>query len=141
MHRDPESIFIWDFDGTLGFREGMWSGAIADLVRRLRPDLGLEAEAFRPHLQSGFPWHDWQMIRPPSQPADDWWERLRPVILNAVMRGGGLHESEAGAVAAGVRSEYLRLEAWSLAPDVLPFFATPFARTMRHVILSNHVPE
>ena len=51
-------VILWDFDGTLGYREGGWTGAIlqaldgyGDLSRHQREDI-------RPHLQSGFPWHD-----------------------------------------------------------------------------------
>jgi len=28
----PDRALIWDFDGTLGYRRGRWSGAIADAL-------------------------------------------------------------------------------------------------------------
>lgn len=140
MQRDPESTFIWDFDGTLGYRDGMWSGALADIVRGLRPDLALGPETFRPHLQTGFPWHEWERSRA-AQGADEWWQEMKTVIHRAVAKVDGLSARDHEAIAAGIREEYLRPGAWTLYPDVLPFFATPFAAARRHVILSNHVPE
>ncbi|QJE98031.1 HAD family hydrolase [Luteolibacter luteus] len=140
MSSEPESIFIWDFDGTLGYREGMWSGALADLSRGLRPDLALGPEAFRPHLQSGFPWHDWEHVRKPQSP-DEWWQAMSEVIHRAVAKVERLAAADYDAIVAGIRDEYLRADSWALFPDVLPFFSSLFASTKRHVILSNHVPE
>lgn len=140
MAREPESILIWDFDGTLGYREGMWSGALADLARRFRPELGLGPEDFRPHLQSGFPWHDWERVRKPQSP-DEWWSAMSEVIRRALGNVEGLLERDRDLIASGIRGEYLREKAWKLYPDVLPFFDTSYAASKRHVILSNHVPE
>lgn len=139
MGSEP-GTFIWDFDGTLGYRKGMWSGALADIARVCRPDLGLGPEAFRPYLQTGFPWHDWQRRRTP-QGADDWWRSIGTVIRHAVARVEGLAPADHEAIVTALREEYLRPGAWALYPDVLPFFASPFAASRRHVILSNHVPE
>jgi len=96
-------ILIWDFDGTLGWREGMWSGALADLAGRIRPDLGHQAAAFRPHLQSGFPWHYWQKIRRAGTPPEDWWAVLMPVMRGAIEAVGGfdLHLSGFRSALAG----------------------------------------
>ena len=140
MPNESEAIFIWDFDGTLGYREGMWSGALADLARGLRPELGLGPEIFRPHLQTGFPWHDWQRVRM-SQSPDEWWQGMRAVIRGAAGKVEGLSPADLEFLVATVREEYLRPDAWALYPDVLPFFTSPFASSERHVILSNHVPE
>ncbi len=138
----PKYLLIWDFDGTLARREGMWSGAIASLVKRHRPDLDLPEETFRPHLQSGFPWHDWKLERHAATPGM-WWDSLSPVIRHALSQGcaGSLLEEEAEAVVGGLRGEYLRIDAWRLFPDVMPFFTGPAAASYTHVILSNHVPE
>jgi putative hydrolase of the HAD superfamily len=47
---------LWDFDGTIANRKNMWSGALYDALI----DIGVscDREDIRPHLRSGFPWHE-----------------------------------------------------------------------------------
>lgn len=66
---------------------------------------------------------------------------MRRVIHQAAAKVEGLLPEDHETIALMVREEYLRLDSWMLYPDVLPFFATPFAAARQHVILSNHVPE
>ena len=49
---------IWDFDGTLGYREGgMFGAALLEVVRQTAPGADVTQGQIRPYLQSGFPWH------------------------------------------------------------------------------------
>jgi len=34
----PDRYIIWDFDGTIAFREGLWSQAVVDVVNRNFPE-------------------------------------------------------------------------------------------------------
>lgn len=47
-----DQFLIWDFDGTLAFRPGNWTGVVCDVVAAERPDVGLMPARLRPHLQS-----------------------------------------------------------------------------------------
>ncbi len=134
-------ILIWDFDGTLGFREGMWSGTLAELAGAVHPGRPYSAGDFRPYLQSGFPWHDWAKLREPESPPEAWWTGVEPVFRHALEKGGGLSANEAAELSPKVREQYLRASAWSLFDDVPVFFSGSAASRYRHLVLSNHVPE
>ena len=40
-----DRFLIWDFDGTLAFRPGNWTGVVCEVVAVQRPDLGLTSTA------------------------------------------------------------------------------------------------
>lgn len=48
---------LWDFDGTLAYREGLWSGCLAEVLQEREPDAGVTRDRVRPLLRDGFPWH------------------------------------------------------------------------------------
>jgi phosphoglycolate phosphatase-like HAD superfamily hydrolase len=43
---------IWDFDGTLAYREGMWSGSLIEVLDREMPTHALTSDMLRPYLRS-----------------------------------------------------------------------------------------
>ena len=132
---------IWDFDGTLGYRDGgMWTGTLLEIVTRARPELGVTAEQLKTHLRVGYPWHTPERPHPELQTADAWWAALAPVFRGA-LRGVGVPEEEAGALAGQFRARYTDQSRWRLFSDSLPALAMLSASGWRHVLLSNHVPE
>jgi putative hydrolase of the HAD superfamily len=48
-------VVFWDFDGTLARRDGLWSGAILDALRRIDPMITTTVADLKPHLAAGFP--------------------------------------------------------------------------------------
>lgn len=52
-----DQFIIWDFDGTLAYREGMWSQAVVDVVNRNFAELNLVSSDVSKYLPSGFFWH------------------------------------------------------------------------------------
>jgi len=131
---------IWDFDGTLGFRHGNWSGALVEVLQRADPSCGVTREHFVPHLQTGFPWHDPQRKRSTDVSPDDWWDALQPVFIRA-FAGVGLTHSRAEQLARDVRAAYLDAAKLALFDDALPALERLSREGWTHVILSNHVPE
>jgi putative hydrolase of the HAD superfamily len=131
---------VWDFDGTLATGEGHWPGALCEVIRRARPDLGLTPDDIRPHIQSGFPWHAPDVVRP-VRSADEWWAALYPVFARAYRACAGLDDGEAQRLAEAVRDEYTAPRRWRLFDDVRPVLTDLRARGWRHLVLSNHVPE
>jgi len=132
---------IWDFDGTLGYREGgMFGASLQEVVRRQAPQASPSLAAFRPHLRAGFPWHNWQQPHPHITTADEWWEWINPIFERA-LTAGGIEPEQAKAMARKVRPVYTDLERWRLFDDVLPTLGRLAERGWSHVILSNHVPE
>jgi putative hydrolase of the HAD superfamily len=130
---------IWDFDGTLVERDGMWSGALVEVASR--EGIHTTREAIRPFLQSGFPWHTPEFVRARDEPADQWWERLEAVFCRAFAVGVGLPRHQALKLACQVRGVYTDARRWRVFPDVELCLTTLSSSGWQHVILSNHVPE
>jgi putative hydrolase of the HAD superfamily len=133
-------IAVWDFDGTLAFREGGFSGALVKCALREFPNLGpISIEQVRPFLSAGFPWHAPEILHC-NQTVDDWWDNLIPVFTRA-LKNAGVPAQEAMKAAAGVREEYLDAYAWQLFTDSVTALITVHEMGFEQVILSNHVPE
>jgi putative hydrolase of the HAD superfamily len=41
---------LWDFDGTLAYRHGMWSGTLVEILRQAMPACRATVDDIRPHL-------------------------------------------------------------------------------------------
>ena len=81
---------IWDFDGTLGYRSGMWSGTLVEVLRQEMPECPATVEDMRPYLQAGFPWHHSEQPHTPHKTAEAWWAALLPVFERAFQYGARL---------------------------------------------------
>jgi len=132
---------IWDFDGTLAERKGMWSGALLEALETERPGHGVIPELVRPYLQTGFPWHEPHNVREVQLSAEQWWQALYPVFVRAYCEGLQLEHAQAHRLCKAVREAYVHPKTWALFEDALPTLKTLAAAGWKHVILSNHVPE
>ncbi len=131
---------LWDFDGTLGYREGGWSGTVLEVLRQEFPNHPATVEQIHPLLQEGFPWHAPERSHPHLSEPDRWWAALHPVFEKAFV-ALGVGSSLAGRLASYVREVYLRLHRWRLFDDSLVTLERLSRRGWRQVLLSNHVPE
>jgi putative hydrolase of the HAD superfamily len=127
-----EKCILWDFDGTLANRGGMWSGALLETAARFEPSVACELATFRPYMQAGFPWHTPEIGHEHLVTAEDWWEELIPIFQRA-FEAAGLSRARAIALSREVRPVYLDPKGWTV-------FALRGAG-WSHAILSNHVPE
>ena len=132
---------IWDFDGTLAERKGMWSGALLEALETELPGHGLTPELLRPYLHTGFPWHEPHHVREAPVSADEWWQALYPVFIRAYCQGLQLERGQAHRLCEVVREAYVHPRNWVLFEDTVPSLRTLAAAGWKHVILSNHVPE
>jgi len=130
---------IWDFDGTLGYRPGQWSGAMVQVLRRFA-GLEVDLETLRPFMQKGFPWHNPNQANPPMRTAEDWWDAVLPVFEEAFV-GCRLPPDQARALAAKVRPVYTDVAEWRLYEDTKDVLRELLEEGWNHAILSNHVPE
>lgn len=135
------NYIIWDFDGTLAFREGMWSGALLQAVKHNLPDSNFVEEDFSAYLHEGFPWHVPDASHQEISSPDEWWEKLHPVFINALKKGAGIDIELAKKISIDTRYEYLDRQRWQVFEDVVPCLEKLRASGWRQVILSNHVPE
>jgi putative hydrolase of the HAD superfamily len=136
----PERLVLWDFDGTLAWREGMWSGCALDVLDEHAPGHGVSIEAVRAALRGGFPWHAWEDPHPHLSEPGAWWEVVEKRIAGAfeqVYEGG-----DTARMASALRERYLDVAvAWELFEDTEPALRALSERGWHHAVLSNHVPE
>jgi putative hydrolase of the HAD superfamily len=134
-------IPIWDFDGTLAERRGLWSQCLADVANAYTCRTSYVREQFIPQLQTGFPWHSPQLAHLKIETADAWWSTMNSVFETAFRVGGGFTVAESVALAQMVRAEYTNPQQWHVFPDTDPTLSQMARLGWRHIILSNHVPE
>lgn len=133
-------LIVWDFDGTLASREGMWTGTLCEILADRAPDFVKHRDDIRAKLQNGFPWHQPELAHPELSYPDDWWEALFPVFTQAFL-AVGIAPTLAELYAREVRSRYVDPKRWSVFPDCVPDLEELSQKGWTHVILSNHVPE
>lgn len=133
-------LLIWDFDGTLAYLEGRWSGTLHQLLRNEEPHLEVALETLRVQLQKGFPWHTPELAHPELNDAEKWWNHVAQ-LFEPIFRGLGLSSERAFELSRKVRELYIDSSRWSLYPDTLLALQTLTQKDWTHVILSNHVPE
>jgi putative hydrolase of the HAD superfamily len=131
---------IWDFDGTLGYRDGNWDGALVEVLQRADPACPVRREQIVPHLQTGYPWHDPGTTYPSGRSSDMWWQSLEPVFRRAFVAVGVPAERAIG-LAAEVRDVFTCPDRWCLYDDALVALEELSRNGWTHIILSNHVPE
>ncbi|MHB9130873.1 MAG: HAD family hydrolase [Armatimonadota bacterium] len=132
---------IWDFDDTLGYREGgKWLTTLSELVEQALPELGVTYEQLKPHLRVAYPWHTPEWPHLELQTAEAWWEMMTPILQRALM-GVGVPEEPAYRLARQFPARYTDLSRWRLFPDTLPALTQLSSQGYRHVLLTNHVPE
>jgi putative hydrolase of the HAD superfamily len=131
---------IWDFDETLARRSGGWRQMLVDALDLESPGHDITAADVEPGLRHGFPWHDWERPHPELSDPDCWWANLRPTLQRALEHAGA-GRSVADAAASRARSEYVRLDRWSLFPDTVAALERLGRDGWRQAILSNHCPE
>jgi len=136
-----DGVIVWDFDGTLAHRPGLWRGCLTEILDAHRPGHGIRPDDLLPYLRRGFPWDSPDIAHPELSDPDDWWESLQP-LLESAYRGVGLDDRDARRFARLVRALYTDPTcSWALFPDTIPVLTGLAARGWGHAILSNHVPE
>ena len=134
-------ILLWDFDGTLGYREGgAWTASLLETVRRLAPDRPVTLGQLQPYTREGFPWHTPERPHLDLDTPDAWWGALTPVFVRAY-RGVGFESIEAETLARQVRETYLDPTRWRRSEGAMEVLAALRAGGWQHAMLSNHVPE
>lgn len=135
------NLLMWDFDGTLGYRDGgMWAAALLEIVSNEVPGSGIKVEQFQPHLRSGFPWHAPHRPHLEIESAEQWWAALDPLFEQA-FAAVGIDPVQAQALARQVRQVYPDPARWRLFEDVEPTLGRLASQGWSHIVLSNHVPE
>jgi putative hydrolase of the HAD superfamily len=134
-------VVIWDFDGTLAERPGLWRGCLLEVLREQEPGSEANADAFIPALRSRLPWHRPEEAHLDLCEGEAWWERILPLLVKAY-EDAGVPPERAVELAALARARFVDpTVGWRLFDDSLPALEQLREAGWRHVILSNHVPE
>ncbi|MCT9935090.1 HAD-IA family hydrolase [Planotetraspora sp. A-T 1434] len=132
---------IWDFDGTLAERPGLWSGCLLEIVRAENPDDPIRREDIAALMRTGFPWHTPEQGHPELCDPDAWWDKITG-LLGGVLRRLGYPDESARMMAPQVRERYLdEGVGWRLYPGVHESLRRIADAGIPQVILSNHAPE
>jgi putative hydrolase of the HAD superfamily len=135
-----ETVYIlWDFDGTLAYRDGMWTDTLLSvLIKNNIPNI--KKEDIRPFLNIGFSWHS------PDTPHSDlfkgksWWEYYE-IYFQEIYEKIGIDTVTSKRICKEVRNEYLDIRKWHVYTDTESALNVIMQKNYKNVILSNHVPE
>lgn len=134
-------VLMWDFDGTLAHRPGLWGGCVLEVLDERAPGHRGTLELIRGELRDGFPWHRHAEPHPELSEAEAWWEALTPCLMGAIA-ACGVEPERLDELARDVRVRFLDAgRGWEVFAESRPALARAAAAGWRNVILSNHVPE
>ncbi len=132
---------LWDFDGTLAIRPGLWKATLIEILDEYEPGHGITVEQVRAGLRDGFPWHRAHEPHPHLSDPEEWWRSVGAVVAGAYA-GSGVPAARAAELAVLVRERYVDpSKGWRLVDGVEQTLRRLAASGWRHAVLSNHVPE
>jgi putative hydrolase of the HAD superfamily len=133
-------LVIFDFDGTLAHRPGLWGQCLADVLQSVWPTGAVSADQLRPHLHDGFPWHRPESVHPELSDPDAWWDGLRPVLERA-FSAVNLPPDLSDDAVRETRRHYCDPNRFEVFPDTSVALSALRGAGWHTAILSNHVPE
>lgn len=135
-----KKTILWDFDGTLAHRPGMWSQALFEVLLERQPSSAVTIDDIRPFMRDCFPWHRPREPHLHLTTAEDWWAEIEQLFVQTYV-GVGCSAREAALLAPLAHQRYLDIQGWLLFEDTLPALDALTQQGWEHAILSNHVPE
>jgi putative hydrolase of the HAD superfamily len=134
-------VVMWDFDGTLAWRPGMWGACVLEVLDEQAPEHAGTLERIRADLRDGFPWHRPDRPHPELADPQRWWAAITPLLARAIA-GAGIGEPRATELAGAVARRFPDgTRIWRVFDDTRPALQATASAGWRNVILSNHVPE
>ena len=127
---------LWDFDGTLAYRDGMWSGTLFSILQK--NNINIPLENIKPHLTTGFTWHSWELSHKEIFKRKTWWEYYEKYYENIFIKLK-IQKKVAIKLSKQVKAEYMEKTKWSIYDDVIEALEKTIGN--RNIIASNHIPE
>ena len=130
---------LWDFDGTLAYRDGMWTDTLFSVLQRNNIK-DIPKEDIRPLLNIGFTWDS------PDSPHKDifqgksWWEFYEGYFTE-IFKLFSIPDTLCKALSNEIKAEYMDKTKWHLFSDVNDTLSQSIATGYKNVIISNHIPE
>lgn len=134
-------VVLWDFDGTLARRPGLWSACVLEVLDEHAGGHRGTLECVRAELKGAFPWHRHEQPHPELCDAERWWQALTPALERAI-HACGVERVRTAELARAVRTRFVDgTRGWQLFDDARPALEHTAGAGWRNAILSNHVPE
>jgi putative hydrolase of the HAD superfamily len=134
-------VVLWDFDGTLAWRPGLWAACALEVLDEHLPAHGVSLEQMRLELNSRFPWHEPERAHAELDRPEAWWQHVDGLVAEAMVRAG-VPSERAPALARGVHERFIdATRGWELFADTIPALRALAESGWRNAVLSNHVPE
>jgi putative hydrolase of the HAD superfamily len=132
---------MWDFDGTLAFRPGLWSGCVMEVLEARNLAHRVAVARVRAGLQGSFPWHRADQPHPHPGDPERWWEAVEALITDALV-GAGVERAEGTELARATRARFIDpTVGWQVFDDAIPALTAVAEAGWTNVVVSNHVPE
>lgn len=134
-----QKYLFWDFDGTLAYRDGMWTQTLFELLGE-NGQIAIRIEEIRSYMNRGFPWHTPEISHADFFDGVSWWEHMTRYFANC-MREMGVEAALSEQIAGQFRAKYLDLSKWHLFDDTIPCLEKTIERGYTNILVTNHVPE
>jgi putative hydrolase of the HAD superfamily len=129
---------LWDFDGTLAYRDGMWSGALFSVLEKNHTNIPLEN--IKHYLTKGFTWHNPELSHKEIFKGQTWWEYYENYFGNIFVKLG-IQTEMAIELSKQIKAEYMDKTKWYVYDDVIKTLEKTIENGNRNIIASNHIPE
>ena len=134
-----QRAILWDFDGTLATRPGHWSQGMLEVLDDHDPGHEVTREQLRATLQNGFPWHRPHEPHLHLNDPDAWWAEVGQTLAAGFGEVG--YAKDAPQLLAAFRARFSDPSGWTVFDDTVPSLEALREAGMRHVVVSNHMPE
>jgi putative hydrolase of the HAD superfamily len=125
---------VWDFDGTLAERPGLWSGCLLEVITEHDPDHRIVRQDISALMKTGFPWHTPERAHPDLCDPDAWWGEIT-TLLASVLERLGFATATARTLASRVRAHYVDANVgWRVFPETEEALRRLSERGCRQVI-------
>jgi putative hydrolase of the HAD superfamily len=129
---------LWDFDGTLACRNGMWTDTLLAVLRK-NGYSNVRKDEIRPYLSIGFTWNSPDTPHELAFKGKTWWE-YHEGYFQEIFGRFGIDGGAARRLAGQVRAEYTHIARWRPYEDTAAALEA-LQGDFQNAILSNHIPE
>jgi putative hydrolase of the HAD superfamily len=130
---------LWDFDGTLAYRDGMWLDALYSIVQKNNIKT-IPIETIKPFLRTGFTWHTPQFSHKELFNGKTWWEYYEEYFYGIFLKIG-INKNICKDLSIQVKKEYMDIKKWFIYEDTIRALEQIKENGYKNVIVSNHIPE
>jgi putative hydrolase of the HAD superfamily len=128
-----------DFDGTLAYRNGMWTATLKELLNESGYSF-ISSEEIEPYTHSGFPWQEYEIPHKDFFGNNTWWEYMESKI-KTILISLEIPVTLSEEISKQFRTRYLDIKKWSIFDDTIKTLEELQFNGYSCHIASNHTPE